>query len=395
MNIEEHESNYHQSVREPPTAKDILSPEKAQESEEEDEINSHPLKSKFMESFEDIEKATAKFKITQMLNFVKLILSDSSVRDPQEGFYLNIPEFTKIIQILSNLIKINEIDPLDVAEIFDMLKPIIIQDRNQASSDIRMKVKIILEQFVEHMIDVIEIGHNDILNDFYNILNSYTLDLKKQEISQILREVDYKDNQLDKISFKVHLQWFTTQILGQFFFLNDIEPCIPLLVRCLDDGNLGTEYPEENPLKSEVSNMFKLTFELFGYDKAKKFIEVLLLKDQKLYSIFFNWFYSQGFVDENARPQTTTADFYSKSPPKHNTKDQSEEEAQSEDDEAKEDSDDDFPLSDNYKVIESRPKTSMGLMINTEEKKDVNFDLSPSQTDANEKHCKIFNYYSF
>lgn len=173
----------------------------------------------------------------------------------------------------------------------------------------------------------------------------------------------------------------------------------------MDELHDGSESPEDGSLKKEVAKLFRKTFESFGYDQAKKLIEVSLIKDEKLYSIFFNWYYSQGFIDENARPKTTTADFYNKSPQKANQ----------EYDEDKDDHsvfEDEFPLSNNYKVVESRPKTSMGLVVNTQKdsqdvaseliylrdnnytssgnvKHSSDFDLSPSQTDHNEIRNEI------
>jgi hypothetical protein len=113
-----------------------------------------------------------------------------------------------------------------------------------------------------------------------------------------------------------------------------------------------------------------------------------------LYSIFFNWYYSQGFVDEHARPETATADYYSRSAQKQN-EDFEEDHSTFEDE---------FPLSNDYKLVESRPKTSMGLVADTQKisrdgapemvylgdnnyitsdniKNSSEFDLSPSQTD--------------
>jgi hypothetical protein len=114
-----------------------------------------------------------------------------------------------------------------------------------------------------------------------------------------------------------------------------------------------------------------------------------------LYSIFFNWYYSQGFVDENARPETATADYYSRSAQKQN-EDFEEDHSTFEDE---------FPLSNNYKLVESRPKTSMGFVVDNQKisrdgapetiylgdnnyvtsdnvKNSSEFDLSPSQTDT-------------
>lgn len=383
MNIEEHDPESAKLAHKRPVE------EPSEDDEEEEHL--HPLKSKFMEAFDEIDRTSSKFQITQKLSFIRLILCDDSVKDPEQGFYLMYYEFTKIVIILSGIMKADEVNPLEVYETFDLLKPVRVQTQAQdaISKDIRAKVKIILKEFVPDMHDVAEIGHNEILNKFYKVLNSYTLDLKKAELSAILREVDFQENKLNKHSFRVHFQWFTTQILGQFFFLNDIEPWIPLLVTCLEDAdNL-----EESSLKNEVANLFKQTFELFGYDTTKKFIEVYLLKDTKLYSIFFHWFYSQGFVDEKSRPKTTSADFYPSSPKKTKppVHDDESDEADDEEQDKNDESDDEFPMDSNYKVIESRPKTSIGnLMVN--EKKDVNFDLSPSQNDTKEKHSKFHSF---
>lgn len=125
------------------------------------------------------------------------------------------------------------------------------------------------------------------------MLNNYTLELKKGEISSILNDVDFNNKKLDKTSFKVHFEWFTTQILGHFYTLNDIQPLIQLLVTCLEESNTGSETLEDNTLRQEVMGLFKKTFEMFGQDQARRFIEVALLKDQKLYEIFFNVFCTQ------------------------------------------------------------------------------------------------------
>ena len=320
----------------------------------------------------------------QLLNFVRLILSDTSVKDPDQGFFLTSDEFSRIVNILAYVMKINDVDPIEIFDTFELLKPVKIFDENELSECIKIKTKIVLENFVESIIDVTEIGHHDILSNYYKILNSFTMDLKKQEISKIIREIDYVDQKLDDISFRVHFRWLTKEILGQFFFLNDIEPLIPLLVTSLTFENDGKESPDGVSFATEVANLFKLAFELFGEEKSKKFIEVILIKNQKLYSIFFNWYYTHGFMPQDNRPKTTNADFYTSSPnKKHDKEEDSLEESKSNDD-----NDDGFPLGDNYKVVESRPKTSLGVLI-PKERKDVNFDLSPSQTDSNEKHCKL------
>jgi hypothetical protein len=197
---------------------------------EKEEGSSHPLKGKFMESFEEISKSRSKFQISQNLNFIRLILCDSSVKDFSQGFQISNSEFESIVYIMAIVLKVNDVSPLEISETFDKLKHVRLSDGNVINDSVNLKIKIILREFTEHMHDVAEIGHYDILNEFYKLLNSYTIDLKKVEISHILNEVDFCQNQLDRLSFKVHFQWFTSQILGDFFFLKDIEPCIPLLV---------------------------------------------------------------------------------------------------------------------------------------------------------------------
>lgn len=376
INVEENETFDHQ--------KDDQIDQEPEEEQVED-ADEHPLKNKFIETFEEINKSSLKFKIMQLLNFVRLILSDASVKDPEQGFFLTSDEFTRIVNILAYVMKVNDIDPIEIFDTFELLKPVMIYDDNQLTECITIKARIVLDNFVESIIDVTEIGHDDILSNYYKILNSFTMDLKKQDISKIIKEIDYIDQKLDDISFRVHFRWLTKEILGQFFFLNDIEPLIPLLVTSLSLENDGKESPDEVSFATEVANLFKLAFELFGEEKSKKFIEVILIKNQKLYSIFFNWYYTHGFIPADNRPKTTNADFYPNSPNKK--KDTDEDQDSLEESKSQEDHDDAFPLGDNYKVIESRPKTSLGVLTQ-KEKKDVNFDLSPSQTDSNEKHCK-------
>ena len=47
-----------------------------------------------------------------------------------------------------------------------------------------------------------------------------------------------------------------------------------------------------------------------------------------------------------------------------------------------------FTLGNEYKVVESRPKTTLELLSSIEDRKDVNFELSPSNTNSNSKHGK-------
>ena len=351
---------------------------------EEDET--HPLKNKFIETFEEASKSTLKFKTAQLLNFARNILCDSSITDPEMMFYLTTTEFARIVNILAHILKINEVDPLDIFDTFELLKPIKIFTENEFTDNISIKAKITLENFVESIIDVSEIGHHDILANYYQILNSLTIDLKKQEISKIISEIDFVDQKLDNISFNVHFRWLRMEILGKFFILKDVEPLIPLLVTWLSYESDEKQSTDEANLALESSNLLKLAFELFGEENTKRSIESLLIKSQKLYTFFFNWYYSQGFMSHDQRPKTTNADFYPRSPNKKDyaSVDEDPFDKPESDNDEKEDN---FPLGDNYKVVESRPKTSLGILI-SKEKKDVNFDLSPSQTDSNEKHCK-------
>ena len=287
-----------------------------------------------------------------------------------------------------------EVDPLEISETFDLLKNIRILEDGKVHDEINFKVKVLLTEFAEHMENVSEIGHTEILNEYYKLLNSYVMNLKKIEVSQILREADFVNENLNEKSFKVHFDWFTTQILGNFFFLKDIESIIPLMVRCLIEETQGNESPENKRLKSSVEKLFKQTFESFGHEKTKKFIEILLLND-KNYAVFFNWYYSKGFVDEFARPKTADGDFYRKEVKnEENDKNsgieeekKSQEVIENEDDDRQSILSDEFPLGDNYKVIESRPKTSEGFFMKSEaERKEDNFSLS--QTDTNENNTQ-------
>ena len=347
--------------------------------ESDEEERQHPLKGKLMESFDEINRSTTKGQTSKIISFVVLILSEPSVKDPEEGFFLKISEYAEIVAILSKILKQNEVDPMVISSVFEKLKPIAIFDGSQNTWEIQLKVKILLDQITEHIIDVEEIGHVDILNEFYKVLNTYTLELKKGEISSILNDVDFNNKKLDKTSFKVHFEWFTTQILGHFYTLNDIQPLIQLLVTCLEESNTGSETLEDNTLRQEVMGLFKKTFEMFGQDQARRFIEVALLKDQKLYEIFFNVFCTQMWLEENSRPKTADPDFYTSG------KNATHEENKSEDED--DNDSDDFP-SNNYKLVESRPKTCIGFGTNESEqdRKDLNFDLSPSQSGAND--CK-------
>ena len=56
---------------------------------------------------------------------------------------------------------------------------------------------------------------------------------------------------------------------------------------------------------------------------------------------------------------------------------------------------DNFPLENEYKVIESRPKTTLQLLSSIEDRKDVNFELSPSNTNSNSKNGKHCQFISF
>ena len=192
--------------------------------EEEEETGVHPLKAGFMNSFNDLEKSKSKVQANTSLTFIKFILIDSSVKDQSQGFYLLDSEFSRVTEILAKILKIHEVDPLVIFETFDNLKNIQIYEGANIHESIHIKVKTLLTVFTKHMIDVTEIGHTNILNDFYTILNSYTMELKKAEVSKLLREVDYSNGIFNKVPFETHFYWFTSQILGKFFFLKDIEP---------------------------------------------------------------------------------------------------------------------------------------------------------------------------
>jgi hypothetical protein len=242
----------------------------------------------------------------------------------------------------------------------------------------------LLAEVVEHVVDVEDIGHTELVNSFYEVLNIYAVEFKKIKLCEMVNQVDYQQKTLDKVAFRVHLNYLRDQILGDVFILKDIEPILPLLVACLEVREEDTQ--EDQVLREEVMELLKKLYEMHGYEKAKKDIEYSLVNDQRLYNIFFDSVTFKDIINENLRPKTTNPDFYSA--PHVNERDHHEGFKNSDDE------DDDFPLSNNYKLIESRPKTSCGLMINTTDddfngdRKDINFDLSPSQTDANEKDCK-------
>jgi hypothetical protein len=335
----------------------------------------HPLKAKFMEQFDELPRARSLAQIGNTLGFANMIMSDSSVKNEEEGFYLTPEEFSHIVKVLAELMKNEELDPMAVMDTFEHLKTVNVPQGN--------KPLILLNELTEHMLEVIETEQNDTLQSFYMLLNTYTLELKKQEISKLLAKLN--TNNFQEELFSVHFTWFTSQILGNFFFLKDIEPVVPLLVKCLT-------LEDEGSLKQQVEALFKQTFDSFGFNEAKKFIELLLLKDAKLYSVFFDWCQNQGLAEEVQRPQTATADFYGKKSGKEEQKEKSpmrkSEERYSAKEEIKEEDeqsvfDEEFPISN--KVVESRPKTTMGLVSNTEEKPPHDeFELSPSQSENNE-----------
>jgi len=102
------------------------------------------------------------------------------MKDPELNFYLTKEEF--IFQILGNISKITDIDPMIIFEIYDLLKPIKVKIDDEYTDDVAIKLKIMLEQFVGHMQDAIDIGYIDNLNNFYTILNNYSYELSKHDI---------------------------------------------------------------------------------------------------------------------------------------------------------------------------------------------------------------------
>lgn len=346
----------------------------------------HPLKSQLIGCFSEMASSKAKYQIIRPLSYCTSILKDSSVNDKEWPLYLSPSELDWIIKVLWKLVKINEIDAEQIIEVFEWLKSIGVSETlENADFSTSYKTKILLSEVVEHIVDVEGIGHSELVTSFYEVLNSYAEEFKKSKMCELVAQVDYHRKTLDKVSFRVHLDYLIDQILGEVFFFEDIEPIIPLLVACLEDNEDETQ--EDEALKQQAMGMF---FKLFGMHDSKEIankIEKLLLNENKLYPIFFKKIKTKLMQEENQRPKTTNPDFYSV--PWSNEKNYQEDKKDSEDE------DDDFPLNNNYKLIESRPKTSCGLMINTKEddedayRKDINFDLSPSQTDANEQECKI------
>lgn len=150
---------------------------------------------------------------------------------------------------------------------------------------------------------------------------------------------------------------------------------------------------EINTLRAEVADFFTKMFDTFGHEKVKRDIEVMLLKNQKLYAVFFEWFYSEGFVQSTGDKPNNKRDVLLEQTKKNSNKFEIEVEQHVRDvrGSANERIDTKFNLEKGYKVVESRPKTTaMGLMASiSEDRKDVNFDLSPSQTNSNSKHGKL------
>lgn len=151
--------------------------------------------------------------------------------------------------------------------------------------------------------------------------------------------------------------------------MNDVKPLIPLLIECLQKSKEGGDSQDINTLKHEVEEFFIKMFETFGHDKVKKDIELIVINNQRLYDIFFTWFYSNGFVSQDSRPKTTKGDFL------HASKNSEFLDLEEED--------------KSYSSPIARPKTTQAIIQQREERKDDEFDLSPSQS-ASHKGKIIF-----
>lgn len=162
-----------------------------------EQIHDHPLKAKFFESFNEIRKARSKIIVNKELNFLKILLNDSSISD----FSLTEDEFRSILECCAaalNITNANSKDNFSMLEILILLKKVPINIEDELYDDIRIKARLMLSVFVSPMQEIIEIGLDDILADFYGLLNSYTLELKKVDVCQILADIDYIDDKDDK-----------------------------------------------------------------------------------------------------------------------------------------------------------------------------------------------------
>lgn len=157
---------------------------------------------------------------------------------------------------------------------------------------------------------------------------------------------------------------------------------------------------EINTLKAQISDFFRKMFDMFGHEKVKRDIEIILIHSQKLYDIFHEWFYSEGHDSTEGKPKNTREGLLPEININRAQNQKVEEEKHvrlSNQDHllnhirasADEKYDDNFPLSNNYKAsAQSRPKTTLDHLSSTEDRKDVDFNLSPSQTNSNSKHGK-------
>ena len=191
--------------------------------------------------------------MNKQFNFLKLVLNDSSMSE----FVITEDELSAVYDVLKY--KVAEVKPtnilqenrqseyrpqtqslgLGIQDIFRLLKNISVSTPDCPSSSDLIKLRILLKVIAGGIIEATDIGLADTITTFYDILNSYIIGIRRDEICQTIADIStstidqYRPITVDFVNFKVYFTWLTQQVMPDVFFFKEVKPLIPVLVACL------------------------------------------------------------------------------------------------------------------------------------------------------------------
>ncbi len=142
---------------------------------------------------------------------------------------------------------------------------------------------------------------------YYRILNEWTKEMPKREICELITQIfsDQTSTAASQNSLAATIHWLRTQILGELFAENDMEPILGRLI-----GGLRGPTAE---LRRECEYLVTLAYKVFGPRHAQTWIEGALAGDAELAEVYADWRCSIGNKDRPATaPKVEDAESKSK-----------------------------------------------------------------------------------
>ena len=134
---------------------------------------------------------------------------------------------------------------------------------------------------------------DDIVIKYYQVLNIWSKELTKHQISHSIYTLFHSDH--NTLAFGAVFKWFRTQILGNYFTLNDIKEIIGLIILPL--GETETEISHADYFGVFLNECCGL----FGHAEVNKFIEINFGRSNSLYKQYISW-YNREFPSNTTSP---------------------------------------------------------------------------------------------